>query len=308
MLIKPRFEPVELKLLRFLNTRMNLPQKDLGHFLNLQKGYEGELIFDTWLDTLSDHWPIMNDLWLETNNTVYQIDSSLISQDTIYLFEVKNFEGDYYLEDDKFHSISGKEIKNPLLQLKRTTSLFRRMLQDLRFSFSIEAYVVFVNPNFFLYQTPKNVPIIFPNQIEGFMKKLNLQSPRQTNRATKFIEKLSSILLEESPYKNLPEYTYDQLTKGITCSSCNGFVSRINRDNLICKMCGKSEGIDSAVLRSLEEYQFLFPDKKITTSSTYEWCKVIDSKKTIRRILKENLLLMKYGQTAYFENPQFKND
>lgn len=308
MLIKPRYESVELKLLRFSNTRMNLSPKDAGYFLNLEKGYEGELVFDKWLENLSDNWLIMNDLLLETNNTIYQIDSTLISPDTIYLFEVKNFEGDYYLEDDKWYTISGKEIKNPLLQLKRAESLFRRLLQDLRFSFSIEAYVVFVTPDFFLYQTPMNVPIIFPNQIDGFMKKLNMRSPRQTNGTSKFVERLSSILLEESPYKNLPGYTYDQLKKGITCSKCFGFVTRINENNLVCKRCGKLEKISEAVLRSVEEYRFLFPEKKITTNAIHEWCDLIESKKTIRRILKENFILMQQARSSYFQIPPSKVD
>lgn len=308
MLIKPRYEPVELKILRFLNTRMNLSPKEAGYFLNLEKGFEGELIFDKWLENLSDNWLIMNDLLLEANNSTFQNDSIVISPETIYLFEVKNFEGDYYIKDEKWYTLSGTEIKNPLLQLKRSESLFRRLLQDLRFSFSVEAFVVFVNPNFFLYQTPMKLPIIFPNQIQGFIKNFNLRTPKQTSKTTKFVENLSSVLLKENPYRNLPKYTYDQLRKGITCSSCYAVVSRFNRDNLICKKCGKTEGIDSAVLRSIEEFRFLFPDKKITTSSIYDWCKVIESKKTIRRILIKNFPLMKHGQSAYFESPLVKNE
>jgi len=150
-----------------------------------------------WLEGLSNSWLIMNDLLLEANNSTFQIDSIVISPDTIYLFEIKNYEGDFYIKDDKWFTISGKEIKNPLLQLKRAESLFRRLLQDLRFSFSIEGYVVFVNPNFFVYQAPLNLPFIFPNQIQRFIKNINLRSPKQTTKTTRFVEILSSVLLKE---------------------------------------------------------------------------------------------------------------
>ncbi|PKR84591.1 nuclease [Heyndrickxia camelliae] len=308
MLIKPRYEPIELKLLRFLNMRMNLSPKEAGYLLNLEKGLEGESVFDKWLEGLSNSWLIMNDLLLEANNSTFQIDSIVISPDTIYLFEIKNYEGDFYIKDDKWFTISGKEIKNPLLQLKRAESLFRRLLQDLRFSFSIEGYVVFVNPNFFVYQAPLNLPFIFPNQIQRFIKNINLRSPKQTTKTTRFVEILSSVLLKENPYNNLPQYTYEQLQKGITCSRCYAFVTRINRDNLLCKKCRKTEKIESAVLQSIEEYQLLFPDKMITTNSIYEWCSIFESKKTIRRILRKHFLLMKHGQSAYFESPQDKGD
>jgi len=308
MIIKPRFEPSELKLLKFFNRRMNLSVKESNYFLNLEKGFEGEQVFDLWLSNLSENWLILNDLMLEFNNTFFQIDSILISQDTVYLFEVKNYEGDYYIEDDKWYTMSGTEIKNPLLQLQRTESLFRRLLQDFGFSHSLEAYLAFVNPEFFLYQATKNLPIIFPTQINSFLKKLNLLEPRSANKTARFVEKLSAILLKESPYKILPVFKYDQLKKGITCSSCHAFVTNINRYNLICEKCGKSEEIESAVLRNIDEYQFLFPDKKITTSAIYEWCKVIKSNQTIRRILKKNYILTKYGQSAYFEIPQVKKE
>ena len=49
---KPRFEPVKLKILRFLNTRMNLTVKEKQYYLNLEKGFEGEVMFDTLTEEL----------------------------------------------------------------------------------------------------------------------------------------------------------------------------------------------------------------------------------------------------------------
>ena len=87
MLIKACNEPAELKILRCLNARMNLSAKEKQHYLNLEKGYEGELIFEKWLKNLAGEWLVLNDLLLEYNNTVFQIDTLLISQKTIYLLK-----------------------------------------------------------------------------------------------------------------------------------------------------------------------------------------------------------------------------
>jgi hypothetical protein len=46
MFKKPRTESLKLKLFRFLNTRMELSSKDKQYYLNLEKGFEGEVMFD----------------------------------------------------------------------------------------------------------------------------------------------------------------------------------------------------------------------------------------------------------------------
>ena len=47
MAYKPRIESKELKILRVLNSRMILSEKDMQHFFTIKKGYEGEVLFDT---------------------------------------------------------------------------------------------------------------------------------------------------------------------------------------------------------------------------------------------------------------------
>lgn len=223
MIIKPRFESVELMLFRSLHLRMKLSEKDVNYYFYLEKGFEGELQFDKFCEIFSNEYLILNDLLFEVNSTTFQIDSLLISQNAIFLFEVKNYDGDYYIEGDEWYSIFQKEIKNPVRQLKRSESLFRRLLQDLGISYSIESYVVFVNPGFLLYQAPMNLPIIFPNQINRFLDKLNTKPRNLTNKHTKLAEKLVSMHVSESPYTKVPDYSYEQFEKGITCGECRSF-------------------------------------------------------------------------------------
>ena len=148
------------------------------YYFNLEKGFAGEVQFDLLTEELQCDCLILNDLLLEVNKTKFQIDTAIIFQETIYLSEVKNYEGDFYYESDIFYTFSGKEKKDPLDQLNRGKSLFRQLLQSLGYHLTIDGSVVFVNPEFFLYQAPKNLPFIFPTQLNRFMKKLtgNLQN------------------------------------------------------------------------------------------------------------------------------------
>ncbi|MFJ7727059.1 nuclease-related domain-containing protein [Neobacillus sp. NPDC097160] len=119
--LKTRSEPTELIKLRFLNARMMLGPKEKRYYFNLEKGYQGEVMFDQLTQKLQNDLYIINDLRLESNNAEFQIDTLIIAQETIYPFEVKNHEGDYYYEAGNFFSmLTEDEIKNPLDQLKRS--------------------------------------------------------------------------------------------------------------------------------------------------------------------------------------------
>jgi hypothetical protein len=174
MLLKARTESNELLTMRYLNTRMELTEKERFHHLNLEKGYEGEVKFDLMAESLQEEIYIINDLLLEVNYSYFQIDSLIISQGVIHLLDIKNFEGDYYLEQDKFYSVkTDREHKNPLDQLKRSGTLLRQLLQNLKQNYLVEAHVIFINPEFTLYQAPMDQPIILPSQVNRFLRDLN---------------------------------------------------------------------------------------------------------------------------------------
>jgi hypothetical protein len=288
MSFKPRIESDEIKILRYLNLRMKLAEKDKQRYHNLVKGFEGEVMFDALTEKLQCPSLILNDLLLEANNSKFQLDSSIIFQERIYLFEVKNYEGDFYFEGDRLNALPKKEYKNPLIQLQRSESLLRQLLENLGYRIPIEAYVVFINPQFTCYQAPLNEPIIYPNRLNRFMKKLNMLSSNLNTQHMRLAEKLVSMHQIELPYDRLPPYEFGQIRKGVTCKLCNSFSITVQGNKVICDVCGCEELVALAILRMVEEVKLLFPDRKITSNDIHEWCSVIDCKKRITRILRSN--------------------
>lgn len=301
MFYKSRNESAELLILKSLNTRMDLSDKDKQHYFYLKKGYEGEVLFDSFTEKLQSECLILNDLLLKMNNTTFQIDSLIIFLDTIYLFEVKNFEGDYFYESDRLYMKPRIEINNPLTQLTRCESLLRQLLQNLGFNTPIHASVVFINPEFTLYQTPLGKPFIFPTQINRLMKKLNAISSKLNGKYKMLADKLVAQHIKDSPYTLAPAYDYDSLRKGITCGGCGSLLVSAEGAKCVCGECGHLEMVDAAVMRSIDEFKLLFPNEKITTNGVYDWCRVVESKKTIRRILTSNFKMVGVHQWAYFE-------
>jgi hypothetical protein len=121
---------------------------------------------------------------------VFQIDSLIISQEAIYPFEIKSFEGDYYYKSEGFFFMASKEeIKNPLNQLNRSYSLLRPLLKKLGIYLPVEGNVTFVNPEFPLYQAPLgSILFIHPDDLPA-AEQLNHE---KTHRS--FIQHSSIIL------------------------------------------------------------------------------------------------------------------
>ncbi|WP_053361484.1 nuclease-related domain-containing protein [Bacillus sp. FJAT-27251] len=300
MLYKSREESAEIRILRHLNNRMTLTEKDKQHFLNLAKGYEGEVLFDSLTEKLSCECYILNDLLLQVGGTLFQIDTLIILQGTIYACDVKYHEGDYFYETDKLYKKPRIEVLDPLLQLKRSDSLLRQLLSKLGYHFSLESFVVFINPQFTLYQAPLNKPIIFPTQVNRFLQKLDSTPSKLSSKHKQLADKLVSLHITDSPYRQLPSYKYGKLKKGLTCSKCQSFEVHVKGKNCVCKDCETLEPVVSAVIRSIEEYKLLFPNEKITTNVIYEWCKVV-TKKRIRAILQENFTAAGNHRWSYYE-------
>ncbi|THE09442.1 NERD domain-containing protein [Bacillus timonensis] len=301
--MKTRTLPNELTPLRSIRARQKVTEKIENQVHILEKGFIGETWFDQQLENLSLDCLIINDLLLETNNTHYQIDSLLIFRRKIHLFEVKNYEGDYVVNGDRWQSLSsGKEIKNPLLQLTRSESLFRQLLQQLGSNFTVESHLVFINPEFYLYQASPNLPIIFPSQLTRFLNNLRSQSSSLVEKHHALAKKLLSLHIKKSPFSLQPQYSFGEMEKGILCGLCwSGFMKCGNQHKLTCPNCGCWEDKELAVTRSIEEFEQLFPNIKITVSTIFEWCNVIKSKKTIRKILSKNYNLIQSGRSSYYE-------
>ncbi|WP_404430026.1 nuclease-related domain-containing protein [Sutcliffiella horikoshii] len=308
MLVKSRTKSMEMHLYLSLGARMTLLEKEKHYLWNMEKGYEGECMFDALTAKLEGcNHLILNDLLLKHNNTTFQIDSLIITPRNAFLFEVKNFEGDYIYDTrtDQLHVKANSkdyEVTNPLNQLNRCNSLLRQLLSNYGFNLPILASVVFINSEFTLYQSPPDKPFIHPTQINRYLKGLQTDSSfKLTKMHTALAEKLTSLHIVDSPFKNLPEYSYDQVGKGLVCASCSSLSVIVEGRSARCVRCHRVETLEEIVLRHVGEFRMLFPDRPVSTKNIHEWCRQIKSPKTIRRILDKHMNNKGSNRWSYFE-------
>ncbi|AXF55147.1 nuclease-related domain-containing protein [Salicibibacter kimchii] len=300
MNLKDREEPIELKYFRFLKGRMFLSSDEKQQYANVQKGFEGEVKFDRWIEqNLSCDYLLVKGLLLEHRGELFQIDTLLIFSREIYLFNVKNHVGDYYSNEDKWHFMSGAEIKSPLLQLQRSDFLLQQLLRKLETNTTIKPSLVFIHPEFILYNAPPKLPVLFSGQLNRFKKTLNSKPSKIDRKHERLAERLVSLHLDHSPHTRWPDYDFQQLKKGVTCIKCATFMSDKER-KWKCTGCGHEEDNETAILRNAKEYHFLFPDKKMITNVMSEWCEINGSKKKIRRVLSKHFRHLSQGRGSYY--------
>ncbi|MCM3666115.1 NERD domain-containing protein [Mesobacillus subterraneus] len=290
MAFKERIEPIVLTKLRILKKRMKLTEEENRYFHSLDKGYKGEVQFDLLTEKLTTSCLILNELLFEVEKTTFQIDTLIIFAETMYVFEIKHNSGDYIYKADGLTSITKDTvIKNPLDQLNRSKILFKKLLSKIGYNLPFKAYVVFNNPEFTLYQTPPDLPFIFPTQLKRLFNELNSQQGKINTGHKKLASKLVELHQTDSSFNKSPQFDYNQLKKGITCNECDSFSVTVTHKYLDCNACGSKEVVETAVMRNVREFIILFPERKVTTQAIYEWCVVIKNSKRIRRILVKHL-------------------
>ncbi|SFM46959.1 Nuclease-related domain-containing protein [Gracilibacillus orientalis] len=300
--MKQRQKPYELQIYEALLYRKVFSSEEMRKYRILQKGYEGELQFDRCVENLPGEYLRLRDLWLPHRYKFFQIDYGLIINNTFFLYELKNYKGEFFYENDKLYLTSGKEIDDPLTQLARADSLLHQLLQELDIHIPIQSAVIFVNPEFTLLQAPRKSNIILPSQLNRYLQQLYTDS-RVDPICYKIAKKLKQVALPQSPFQQLPDFSFTELKKGLRCQSCRQLETKIDGKMCVCDHCGEKEQSQSAILRNMEELQFLFPQLKLTTAVAQTWMG-IESKKRILYVL--NKYFYKKGKkkgSYYIINP-----
>lgn len=277
---------------------MHLSNDDYYYYLNLLKGFEGEMRFDELIEKLKEYCLILNDLQLEIRRSSFQIDALLIFSGKILLCEIKNYEGVHYWGKDKFTKLNGVAMENPALQLQKTRVRLELLLQELGCKMEVEAFVVYINPEFTLLGAPADERLLLLSQLSGYFGNL-FMGAKPTAEQKKLADALVKLHKPDYPSK-MPEYCYDNLNKGIPCTACSALLETFNGHRQTCANCGKKVNVKNAIKTSISDFRLLFPNEPITSSRMADWCG-IGRRDRIFRILREEFTAKGSGKTRYYE-------
>lgn len=291
----------ELQVYFYLQGRKSFTSQEHLAYQNLRKGLKGEMDFSILLQNyLTNNYLVLYDILLEYRNTFYQLDCLLIFPQQISLIEIKHFHGNFQFKNDHFTDCnSGREFRNPLHQLKRSTIMLQELFQKLQINLALHPQLLFNHPQFTLFEAKQNTPIVLPTQIPSYLHQLNQIPGHIGQHHYKLTEQIKRLHIPMSPYERLPSFEYKHLEKGVLCRDCRGIMT-LEKMKLVCTHCTYRESLDSGVLRNTIEYNILFPSKKIQTSVIHAWCALNLSQRTISRILFAYLQPINKGRATEF--------
>jgi hypothetical protein len=283
---KERTKPKLLRIYEVLSNRMILSSDDHYYHLHLDKGFDGEYGLDGLTEPLSSHCLVLNDLQLEFRKSSFQVDTLLICTDKIRLYEVKNYEGVHTWADDKLLKSTGVYLENPWVQLQRTKVKLELLLQSLSCQMKVEAYVVYINPEFTLLEAKADGNYLLPSQVPLHFRSLQTkETPSFEQR--RLAERLLQLHNPDYPPHMKPVYCYEDLRKGIGCPACGTVAEAFHGHFIKCQTCGERMNVKKAIKKNIEDFRLLFPDEKLTTNRMLDWCGSGD-KDRIYRILRES--------------------
>lgn len=283
MIIKQREKSKTLKIFDVLATRSHLSEEDSKNYQKQLKGFEGEVLFDEMTSGYFDQLVVINDFTFKINGHICQIDTLVIYDGAIEIYEVKNYEGRYRYVDNRFTLVSnGLELLDPLVQANRAHILLKQLLLKLKIKCTCESYAVFMHPNCTIYQDKPNHRVLMPSLFA-----YHFSNRKSANDQSISVAKmLLAHNCEGIIYTELPHYALADLRKGIYCNNCTSSIDKLTGRTCVCQSCQyKEKGIDNAV-RHIRERQLLFPELPLKTRACIDWCGGIHSKYRIRSAIK----------------------
>lgn len=267
----------------------------------LAAGYEGEMHFYEEIKAKLNNNPIsIYNLYLKPSGSHFQIDCLLIFQNEVILFEVKNYRGDFLIENDNWYTSARREIKNPLHQLQRTELMLRQFLNEHDCSLKIRSFLIFPHPEFYLYQASMNLPIIFHGQLNRFIRRMK-NNPSQIQKQHHEIASLLKLNHQSSSsFEYKPIYDYNSLKKGVICQSCNGLMVEYKHNTMRCITCGNAEELRHAMIRTIKDYRTLFTKDHVKMKNIMDWTNNSVSIYRTRKIIEEFAVLVPKGKNSYY--------
>lgn len=297
--------PTQLEILQILQHRKYTTSQQNYLYQRLQAGRNGENAVIEFINRYGkNHWLGIQNLWLNYNNN-FEIDLLLMSRNTCYLFEIKNYNGKFVYQDGSCYLNDVLLSNNCVSQAVKTYTNFKNLMKDLSPKIKVKGAIIFIGEHneVNIKSNISHIEVIRRYELKNYLENISKnESQFSQNISPKSIIRFIENKETTNPYSPTPldpeELTY--LHKGIYCEKCKSFDINIYKYYITCA-CGWSEEREKATLRTIEEYCALNYDKNIKRSNIEEFINYQASDKYVLNILKKNFTMINKNKFTYYK-------
>ncbi|WP_144781737.1 nuclease-related domain-containing protein [Macrococcoides caseolyticum] len=240
-------------------------------------GYIGEVIADELIHAHfgNDSCIYLTDLNYIINYTQVQIDSILITENTLYIFEVKYFNFDLTYDGELYYLANGEVFHSLNNQIEKIKKLICSV-----FEFKGDKIIVkpfFTNKDQRIYSRHPDHYLTIHNY-KAFLN--SIENPKFYNQAV-----AAELVQMRKPndFDKPLEIRYHEVEKGAYCPSCYHKLIKQSSRKFQCTYCKATFSSREIIEASFEDLPILFPNIVITTALLYDWFGGLMSERNLRR-------------------------
>ena len=244
----------ELVALRELAIRIsNTNTREKTFFSNMYKaakaGYDGEFKIDRILENIA--FPTLHSIIPDFHTqskfgAYYQMDTVIVTNRYILLLEIKNIRGLIEFHENPAHIIRTFEgVKEkmdcPIHQLARNSKTLENLVCHVTKKLPIYSAIVFCNSTAQITSYPPTVKLLYKNQVDFFIEKLNALP--EVCEKSEYQQLVKLLISKNKNFKNIPlsvRYSINHtiLRRCVFCQQCEEPMYPLNRSiAFLCSTC-----------------------------------------------------------------------
>jgi len=288
-----RKEAHELQWLETVGQRKQLTEEQRRALQRLQKGFLGEQQMDKLAKMfLSEKVLVIDDITLQYQNTVVQIDKILIIGNTVYIIDVKFYQGNYILQNNSWIRGGKFLTSNILEQLRKAVRVIENVFKEQQIDLQVKGVLAFLNPESSI-QIKDQIPetVLSFNEIPAWLLALTQQPVNE--RYYHWQSALLQYRIDNYRTKcTLSSQEAKQLQKGIRCPRCHQFKVVDKRHTVKCD-CGYVEPKETAYTRTICEFGVIFHNQVLKLKKLKEFFGEQVDEHYLKHILKKHFVSIK---------------
>lgn len=303
--------PNLLDMYREMNLREALDSDKQSELYRLERGASGEKkVIEYLVEFGLDHWEVLTNLWLYEYG-LFEIDCLLLTETDIYLFEIKNYNGDFKYVNSQCYFSDDVISHNPISQTQRCKVNLQNILSAADMQVPVHGNLVFTgeHADIDIHDYIEDLNVLTINQLRKLIysiannEQIKLDTSKRKLNRTKIL-RIIERAKRKSPYQPQPLRMVEQanLRKGIKCSKCASFNLNTARSFISCK-CGLHEPREMAIVRTICEYGMLNFDKDIRVADLCNFFNGDLSRITITNYLNSYFIKKELQKGLVFINP-----
>ena len=242
---------------------------------------------------------IYRDIYLQIENSVTQYDTLIISESGIVVNEIKNFTGNYRVEDSTWtRSGSGLIPDDAASQLRRAVGKLIRLRNAVRFNFDVSGKLIFPNESFRLFSEEERVwnQVVLRADLRRYFGSFN------NEYSGEYASKLAGIVerhIVPNPYLKL-RVEFESVRHGLYCGGCGSFKLEKQQFHLLCMTCGSRESNETHLVRAMSDFKYLFGPLEMTSRRMMEFTGGMVNIRTLQRVMNKYCHVNKQGNSTQY--------